>query len=82
MNKEIKLTYYNTKPGEENTGMKHVLWEVNDGTNLSHDWGFAVWDGREWEPIEVPEGYTAKVAWWANTCDPAYLVSNIIRLGH
>ena len=82
MNKEIKLTYYNSPPSKENTGLKHVLWEVSDGNNTNHDWGFAEWNGSEWGAIDVPEGYTATVVWWANPCDPAYLVSNIIRLGH
>lgn len=81
--KKIELLFYRTAPSEENTGIKNVLWEINDGTNLSHDWGFAVWDGREWEPIEVPEGYTATVHSWANCIDPAKLLkeeSKIIRL--
>lgn len=81
MTKEIKLTYYNSDPSETNTGMKHVLWEITDSEQVTrYDWGFADWLGKEWDIIEVPEGFTAKVAWWANPLDPIHLVSSIIRL--
>jgi len=82
MNKEVKLTYYNTPPSQENTGMKHVLWEITDPDGaVIHDWGFAEWTGKQWADIDVPVGYKSEVAWWANTLEPSYLVSNIIRIG-
>jgi hypothetical protein len=80
--KKIEMLFYAVNPSEKNTGLKFVLWEINDGTNITHDWGFAEWDGNDWQPIEVPEGYTATVARWANTIDPAVLLkeSRIVKI--
>lgn len=81
--KKIEMVFYKTKPSENNIGLKYVLWEVNDGTTVAHDWGFANWTGSEWEAIEVPNGYTADVIWWANTVDADLLLkqkSKIISL--
>lgn len=83
--KEVTLMFYKTIPSEENIGLKNVLWEISDTEgNLTHDWGFGNWDGKEWGAIPTPEGYTAKVAYWANTVDPELILkekSKIIRLG-
>lgn len=73
--KKIHQAFYRIDPAVENTGLKYVLWAIADiEGNITHDWGFADWNGKEWEPIEVPEGYMAKVAWWANTVDPELLL--------
>lgn len=78
------MLFYQTTPSETNTGLKYVLWEVkNDNGHISYDWGFCEWMGFEWGDIEVPEGFTVKVEWWANTVDPNLLLkepTKIIRL--
>lgn len=82
--KKIEMVFYKTSPSEKNTGLKYVLWEINDGTAITHDWGFAFWDGKIWEPMQVPDGWQANVAYWANTVNPELLLkepSKIIRLG-
>lgn len=91
--KKIEMVFYKTKPSEKNTGLKYVLWEIQvpghkpDSCeveySITHDWGFASWDGKEWEAIDVPNGYTAEVIWWANTVNPELLLkepSKIISL--
>ena len=46
--KEVTLMFYKTIPSEDNVGLKNALWEVSDKDgNLTHDWGFAYWDGKE-----------------------------------
>lgn len=82
--KKIEMPFYKTMPSEKNAGMKMVLWEVttNEGKNV-HDWGFCEWDGTAWGDIEMPEGYSAIVVWWANTVNPELLLkeeSKIISL--
>lgn len=81
--KKIEMVFYKTSPSEKNTGLKYVLWEINDGTAITHDWGFANWNGSDWDGIETPNGYTAEVIWWANTVNPELLLkepSKIISL--
>ena len=82
--KKIEMVFYKTNPVEKNTGLKFVLWAVTDTDgNINHDWGFADWVGSEWDAMEVPEGYTAKVEYWANTVNPELLLkepSKIITL--
>ncbi len=75
--KQIAMLFYEVNPSPENTGLKYVLWEVSDGKNITYDWGFADWDGKQWGAIETPEGYTAKVIWWANTANPDLLVKPV-----
>lgn len=82
--KKVEMLFYPTVPSEKNAGLKFVLWEVTDaGGVVNYDWGFAEWDGLQWQSIEVPEGYEAKVKWWSNTLNPDVLVkdeSKIIRV--
>lgn len=80
--KAVELLFYSSTPSATNIGLKIVLWEVNNGAVL-HDWGFAFWDGTDWENIETPEGVTASVVRWANTLDPAFVLndSRIIKMG-
>lgn len=81
--KTIELLFYQTNPSEENKGIKNVLWEVSDGKSINYDWGFAVWNGTDWDEIETPDGYSAKVHSWANCVNPAKLLkeeSKIIRI--
>lgn len=82
--KKVEMLFYPTLPSEENSGLKFVLWQVTDTAGvINHDWGFAEWDGLAWQPIEVPEGYEAKVVWWSNPVDPEVLLkqpSKIIRI--
>lgn len=81
--KNIEFTFYSTTT-PENAGLKLVLWAIADTDSVNtYDWGFAYWDGDSWEEIEVPQGYTAKVVWWANTVSPDLLLkekSRIIKL--
>ena len=83
--KKIELLFYSVNPSPTNIGLKHVLWAITDAVGVvTHDWGFAEWGGANWGAIDVPEGYTATVAWWGNTVDPELLVkekSKIITLG-
>ena len=82
--KKIEMLFYKTNPAEDNTGFKYVLWAITDSEgNINHDWGFADWLGKEWDVMEVPEGYEAKVEYWANTINPELLLkepSRIIKL--
>lgn len=82
--KKIEMLFYPTLPSEQNAGLKFVLFEVTDAASVvTYDWGFAMWNGLEWEPVEVPGGYTCTVKWWGNTVDPDVLLkepSKIIRL--
>jgi hypothetical protein len=81
--KKIELMFYRTRPSESNTGLKHVLWEITDVDGIiTHDWGFGFFDGHEWQPIDIPPGYTAVVHSWANTVNPDLLINEnkIIRL--
>jgi len=80
--KKLELLFYSVNPSEKNTGFKHVLIKVTDGEQSKHDWGFAYWNGIDWDPIETPEGVTAEVVMWANTLDPAVVLeeSKIIKL--
>lgn len=82
--KKIEMLFYPTLPSAENTGMKYVLFEITtDKAEIVHDWGFMEWNGEAWGNIEMPEGYSAVVKWWANTISPEILIkepSKIIRL--
>ena len=82
--KKIELLFYSVSPSPTNTGLKHVLWAITDAAGkVTHDWGFAEWGGEYWGAIDVPEGYSATVEYWANTVDPELLVkenSKIIKL--
>lgn len=84
--KKIELLFYKTNPSEKNQGLKHVLWEVTDPEGgKAHDWGFCEWNGFDWNMsgVEPPEGFTARVAFWANPVDPILLLkeqSKIIRI--
>lgn len=81
--KKVELIFYRTNPSDTNQGLKHVLWEITDSENvITFDWGYAMWDGKAWNEIEVPEGYTAQVHSWANTVNPDVLTneSKIIRI--
>lgn len=83
MHRKIEMVFYKTNPSEINKGLKFVLWEVDDGVQLIHDWGFAEWNGFDWEPIEQVEGYTTTVLFWSNTVNPELLLkepSKIIKL--
>ena len=75
--KKIEMLFHSDPPPEFSTGMKYVLWEVTgpDG-DISHDWGFADWQGFGWDGVPSPEGYTAKVIWWANTSNPHFLLDD------
>lgn len=79
--KKIEMVFYKTNPSEKNTGLKYVLWEIVTCpgevcavSQTTHDWGFAFWDGKIWEPMQVPDGWQANVAYWANTVDPELLL--------
>lgn len=73
--KKIEMLFYKTDPSAKNKGFKYVLWAIADiEGNITHDWGFADWNGEAWDPMEVPEGYEAKVFYWANTVDPKLLL--------
>lgn len=82
--KKVELVYYSANPSKNNTGFKHVLFEITDPSGVvTHDWGFADWMGEEWGTVEVPEGYTSKVVYWAYTLNPELLLkedSKIIRI--
>jgi len=82
--RELQMNFYNINPSKNNTGFKFVLWAVADSEgNITYDWGFADWLGTEWDVLPAPEGYEAKVVWWANTLDPEMLLkeeSKIIRI--
>jgi len=82
--KKIEMLFYSTNPSEKNTGFKFVLWAVADSEgNITYDWGFADWLGKEWDVLPAPEGYQAKVEMWSNTLDPELLLkeeSKIIRI--
>ncbi len=72
--KSVEFTFYSTTTPEFE-GLKLVLWGITDTDGVNtYDWGFASWDGQAWEDITVPEGYTAKVVWWANTLPPDVLL--------
>ena len=70
------MIFYSTTPSATNIGMKFVLWEVVSPEVTTHDWGFAYWGGKEWEAIEMPEGYSTTVVRWANTIDPKVLLED------
>lgn len=76
---KIEMLFYKTAPSPENTGMKFVLWEITtteaDEVVRKYDWGFGYWNGLEFEAIEVPEGYSARVMRWANTVDPSIILN-------
>lgn len=78
------MLFYKTNPIESNTGFKYVLFEVTDSENkVIYDWGFADWKGKEWDSLPVPEGFSAKIAYWANTSNPDELIkdpSKIFRI--
>ena len=82
--KKIEMLFYKTVPSEKNAGLKYVLWEVTDPAGgIAHDWGFCEWDGLDWIGVDTPEGFNAKVVYWANTIDPQILLkeqSKIISL--
>lgn len=86
---KVEMLFYSTNPSKENIGMKLVLWEVliekpEQEPDIQHDWGFAHWNGTEWDsPGQLPEGMTAVVCRWANTLNPEVLLkepSKIIKL--
>jgi len=82
MTKKLTLTFRDTDPKTE--GLKFVLFAVTDADNLvTHDWGFANWNGKGFDGVEVPEGYKCEVVWWADNADPVELLaeeSKIIKL--
>lgn len=82
--KKIEMLFYSTLPSEKNTGFKYVLFEITtDESQIIYDWGFCDWNGKEWDPVEAPAGFSSKVVYWANTVDPDLLVkekSKIIRV--
>jgi hypothetical protein len=82
--KKIELLFYKVNPGPENIGLKHVLFEVTEGGGkVFHDWGYAHWNGKEWDQLDVPPGWFCEIKYWANTVDPELLLkekSKIIRL--
>lgn len=81
--KNVEFTFYSTTTPEE-IGLKFVLWCITDSDNrITHDWGFAYWDGKKWDELGVPSGWAATVKWWAETCNPDVLLkepSRIIKL--
>lgn len=79
--KKIEMLFYKTNPSEKNTGLKFVLFEVTAPDNsIVHDWGFAYWNETHWDEIETPEGYAAKVAYWANTLNPDVLLGKPTKI--
>lgn len=83
--KKVEMLFYPVNPSDTNIGLKFVLFEVTDAASvITYDWGFAMWNGLSWEPLEVPAGYECKVKWWSNTLHPDVLVkekSKILKLG-
>ena len=82
--KKIEMLFYPVNPSEKNTGLKFVLFEIlTNESEIIHDWGFANWNGLDWDPVDAPEGFTIKVKWWANTVEPDLLLkepSKIIKI--
>lgn len=78
------MLFYPVNPSEKNTGLKFVLFEVvTNESEIIHDWGFAMWNGLDWDPVEAPEGFVTTVKWWSNTLNPDVLVkeeSKILRI--
>lgn len=81
--KTVSITFYNTIVPTK-AGLRFVLWKITDATKVNtYDWGFAYWDGKDWEPLEVPVDWSAIVVWWAETLHPDVLLkekSKIISL--
>lgn len=75
--KKIELIFYRTNPSEVNQGMKHVLFQITDadGGN-TYDWGYALWDGLQWDMPEPPPDFALHVHSWANTVDPQLLLKD------
>ncbi len=77
--KKIELAFYNTAPSKEDEGLKLVIWGITDDKEVTtYDWGFAYWNGTEFEGVETLEGYTVKVMRWANTVDPKVVLEDSV----
>lgn len=76
MNKFITLEFNDKNPTNKDSGFKFVLYEVttSEPVQVKNDWGFAYWNGKSWDPLELPEGWTSKILWWAHTPDPGPLL--------
>lgn len=85
MSKTIDMVFRSGLPTKKvPAGVKYVLFKVIDANGVAtYDWGMSEWDGKEWGYPEIPIGYTATVAWWADTLHPDVLLvepSKIIKL--
>jgi len=79
--KKVELLFYRTNPSEKNQGMKYVLFQITDaeGGN-TYDWGFALWDGLQWDMPEPPPDFTLQVHSWSNNVDPAIILTDPTKI--
>ena len=79
--KKIELLFYRTNPPEKNQGMKYVLFQITDAEGLNtYDWGFALWDGTQWDMPEAPPDFKLQVHSWSNNVDPKLLLTEPTRI--
>jgi hypothetical protein len=76
--KKIELAFYKTAPAKDDIGLKIVIWAITETETgaVTYDWGFGNWNGESFDGIDVPDGYTAIVARWANTVNPDVILND------